>query len=124
MGKVALEGIEFHAYHGAYPEESILGNRFTLDLELETDFRGAMQYDSLKDTVDYAELYRLIKKRMDVKVKLLEHLGFSIVSDIVGAYPEVKSVSLTLKKHHPALGGIVQYSAVTVRYPEDFKGIQ
>ena len=109
MGKVALEGIEFHAYHGAYPEESILGNRFTLDLELETDFKEAMLHDSLKDTVDYAKLYQLIKARMDVKVQLLEHLGHRI-----------KSVRLTLKKHHPALGGIVQYSAVTVCYPEDF----
>ena len=61
MGKVALEGIEFHAYHGVYPEESILGNRFTLDLELETDFKDAMLHDSLKDTVDYAKLYKLIK---------------------------------------------------------------
>jgi dihydroneopterin aldolase len=120
MGKVALEGIEFHAYHGAYPEESILGNRFTLDLELDTDFKEAMLYDNLRDTVDYAKLYQLIKARMDVKVKLLEHLGHRIVSDILVAYPKVKSVRLTLKKHHPALGGIVQYSAVTVCFPEDF----
>ncbi|MDX5339202.1 MAG: dihydroneopterin aldolase [Cyclobacteriaceae bacterium] len=120
MGKVALEGIEFHAYHGAYPEESVLGNRFTLDLELETDFKEAMLHDSLKDTVDYARLYQLIKARMDVKVKLLEHLGHHIITDILQVYPKVKSVKLTLKKHHPALGGIVQYSAVTVNYPEDF----
>ena len=120
MGKVALEGIEFHAYHGAYPEESVLGNRFTLDLELETDFKEAMLHDSLKDTVDYAKLYQLIKERMDVKVKLLEHLGHHIITDILKVYPKVKSVRLTLKKHHPALGGIVQYSAVTVSYPEDF----
>lgn len=120
MGKVALVGIEFHAYHGAYPEESVLGNRFTLDLELETDFREAMLQDSLKDTVDYAKLYQLIKARMDVRVKLLEHLGHRIVSDILAAYPQVKTVKLTLKKHHPALGGIVQFSSVTVSYPEDF----
>ncbi|WP_026950350.1 dihydroneopterin aldolase [Algoriphagus mannitolivorans] len=120
MGKVALEGIEFHAYHGAYPEESVLGNRFTLDLELETDFREAMLHDNLKGTVDYAKLYQLIKARMDVKVKLLEHLGHRIISDILEVYPNVKTIKLTLKKHHPALGGIVQYSAVTVGYPEDF----
>ena len=120
MGKVALEGIEFHAYHGVYPEEAILGNRFTLDLELETDFSQAMINDQLEGTVDYARLYQLIKTRMEVKVKLLEHLGNLIVLDILEAYPKVKSIRLTLKKHHPALGGIVQYSAVTVCYPEDF----
>ncbi len=120
MGKVALEGIEFFAYHGAYPEETILGNRFSLDLELETDFKEAMLHDSLEGTVDYAKLYQLIKVRMEVNVNLLEHLGHCIVSDILKAYPKVKIVKLTLKKHQPALGGMVQYSAVTVSYPEDF----
>src|SRR5690606_3118524 len=97
-----------------------LGNRFTLDLELETEFREAMLHDDLKDTVDSATLSQIIKDRMDVKVKLLEHLGHRIISDILEAYPKVPSVRLTLTTHHPALGGIVQYSAVTVCYPEDF----
>lgn len=120
MGKVLLEGIEFHAYHGAFPEESVLGNRFTLDLELSTDFSKAMEKDELKHTVDYAKLYALIKARMDVRVKLLEHLGKLIIEDIRHSFPEVKTIQLTLKKHHPALGGLVKFSAVTVYYPEDF----
>jgi 7,8-dihydroneopterin aldolase/epimerase/oxygenase len=120
MGKVALEGIEFYAYHGAYPEESVLGNRFTLDLVIDTDFREAMIQDSLEGTVDYAQLYQLIKSRMEVKVKLLEHLGNLIVLDILEAFPKVTRVQLTLRKHQPALGGIVNYSTVTVCYPEDF----
>jgi len=121
MGKVALEGIEFHAYHGAFPEESILGNRFTLDLEIETDFSSAMTEDKLSETIDYAKLYALIKSRMDVKVKLLEHLGYLIIQDILEAYPQTQKATLTLKKHHPALGGLVKHSAVTVRFPEDFQ---
>lgn len=121
MGKVALQGIEFHAYHGAYPEESVLGNRFTLDLELETDFKKAMLHDDLSATVDYGKLYQLIKARMDTKVKLLEHLGHLIVQDILEVYPTIKQVRLTLKKHHPALGGLVNFSAVQIQYPEDYQ---
>ncbi len=121
MGKILLEGIEFHAYHGAYPEESILGNRFTVDLELETDFREAMLEDDLNKTVDYGQLYRLIKSRMEVKVKLLEHLGHMIVTDILAEFPKTKKIIITLKKHHPALGGLVKHSAVTILYPEDYQ---
>lgn len=120
MGKVSLEGIEFHAYHGAYPEESILGNRFTLDLELETDFRQAMLHDDLSATVDYTKLYKIIKARMDVKVKLLEHLGHMIVTDILEVYPATTQIRLTLKKHHPALGGLVNFSSVQIQFPEDY----
>lgn len=121
MGKVSLEGIEFHAYHGAFPEEEILGNRFTLDLELTTDFFKAMSEDLLHETIDYGKLYALIKARMDVRVKLLERLGYLIIKDILSAYPQTESVTLTLKKHHPALGGLVKFSAVTVKFPEDFQ---
>ena len=120
MGKVSLEGIEFHAYHGAYPEENVLGNRFTLDLELETDFKVAMLQDDLKETVDYTKLYKLIKDRMDVKVKLLEHLGHLIIEDILKVYPAVNKIKITLKKHHPSLGRLVKFSAVQIQYPEDY----
>ncbi|EAZ80083.1 dihydroneopterin aldolase [Algoriphagus machipongonensis] len=120
MGKVSLEGIEFHAYHGAYPEENVLGNRFTLDLELETDFKKAMLQDDLKSTVDYTKLYKIIKDRMDVRVKLLEHLGHLIIEDILKYYPDTKEIKITLKKHHPSLGGLVKYSAVEIHYPQDY----
>lgn len=121
MGKVALEGIEFHAYHGVYPEESVLGNRFTLDLELETDFKEAMLHDDLEATVDYSKLYQIVKARMAIKVKLLEHLGHLIIQDILEAYPKTQQIRLTLKKHHPALGGLVNFSSVQIQYPEDYR---
>ena len=120
MGKILLEGMEFHAYHGVYPEEAIHGNRFTLDLAMEIDLQEAMKSDLLEATVDYAQLYGVIKSRMEKRVKLLEHLGFTLVNDILDAFPQIKAMTLTLKKHQPAVGGVVQFSAVTLSYPEDF----
>ena len=120
MGKILLEGMEFHAYHGVYPEEAIHGNRFTLDLAMEIDLQEAMKSDLLEATVDYAQLYGVIKSRMEKRVKLLEHLGFILVNDILDAFPQIKAMTLTLKKHQPAVGGVVQFSAVTLSYPEDF----
>lgn len=120
MGKVSLEGIEFHAYHGVFSEETKLGNRFTLDIHVDTDFRNAMLYDELKDTVDYAKIYQIAKSHMHKPVKLLEHLGHLIITDILKIYPASRKVSLTIKKHNPAIGGLVNYSVVTVNYPEDY----
>jgi len=120
MGKVRLEGMDFHAYHGVYPEERVLGNRFTVDLELSTNFQEAMLHDRLEGTVDYTLLYKLVKARMEQPVKLLEHLGHGIIKDILQAYPALELVHITVKKHHPALGGLTQFSAVTVSYPADF----
>ncbi|MBM3168323.1 MAG: dihydroneopterin aldolase [Algoriphagus sp.] len=120
MGKILLEGMEFHAYHGVYSEEAIHGNRFTLDLAMELDLQEAMVSDRLDATVDYAQVYELIKSRMAIRVKLLEHLGYVIIEDIRNAFPQIKALTLTLKKHHPAIGGKVQYSSVLLSYPEDF----
>ncbi len=115
-----LEGMEFFGYHGVYPEENVLGNRFTVDLELHTNFKVAMETDRLDGTIDYAQLYSLVKARMDRPVKLLEHLGYGIVQDIRAAYPEVYQIRITLKKQQPAIGGLVDFSGVSLSYPEDF----
>ncbi len=37
-GKVALEGLEFHAYHGVYPHERSSGNKFEVDVIVDTEF--------------------------------------------------------------------------------------
>jgi len=120
MGRVSLEGIEFHAYHGVFSEEKKLGNRFTVDIHVDTDFRRAMLYDELKSTVDYSALYNIAKSHMQEPVKLLEHLAHLMVEDILKAYPDVASVQIIIKKHNPALGGVVNYSVIKVAYPEDY----
>ena len=103
-----------------YPEERVLGNRFLVNLELDTDFEDAMLTDRIEGTVDYAQLYQLVKLRMGNRVQLLEHLGYGIIQDIRAAYPQVSKIRITLKKHQPAIGGLVDFSGVCVSYPEDF----
>ncbi|WP_194774245.1 dihydroneopterin aldolase [Pararhodonellum marinum] len=121
MGKVSLEGIEFHAYHGYFSEEKKLGNRFTVDITVETDFRKAMLEDDLKATVDYSKIYQIAKSHMQEPVKLLEHLAHLMVKDILVAYPHAEEISIRIKKHNPALGGVVNYSVIEVNYPLDYE---
>ena len=37
MGRIALTGMEFHAFHGCFKEEQIIGTNFIVDLLIETD---------------------------------------------------------------------------------------
>jgi dihydroneopterin aldolase len=120
MGKVKLKGIEFHAFHGFYKEENQLGNRFTLDLQVESSFKNAMIRDQLDDTIDYVKLYQIVKSHMAEPVKLLEHLAHLIIQDILNIYPESKKIEVKIKKHNPPLGGLVKKSIVTVNYPSDY----
>ncbi|AWW29902.1 dihydroneopterin aldolase [Echinicola strongylocentroti] len=121
MGKVSLEGIEFHAFHGVFSEEKKLGNRFTVDIHVETDFKKAMLDDDLNETVDYSRIYQIAKSHMEEPVKLLEHLAHLMVQDILSAYPKLQRIDIIIKKHNPALGGVVNYSVVKVSYPLDYQ---
>ncbi len=47
IGRVALEGLEFHAFHGVYPHERESGNFFEVDIAVETDFSAAAQHDDI-----------------------------------------------------------------------------
>jgi 7,8-dihydroneopterin aldolase/epimerase/oxygenase len=120
MGKVSLQGIEFHAYHGVFAAENQLGNRFTIDLTVHTDFKNAMLHDQLDQTVDYVKLYDIVKSHMAQPVKLLEHLAHLIIQDVLKIYPECQEIEVQIKKHNPPLGGLVNQSLVTVQFPKDY----
>lgn len=120
MGRVRLEGASFYAYHGVFPEENKLGNKFLVDIDLSYDFKKAMVEDDLESTVDYGKLYAITSKHMLKPVKLLEHLAHLIIQDALEEFPRIQDIQITIKKQQPAVGGLVQYSSVTVFYPEDY----
>ena len=60
-GKVSLEGLEFHAYHGVYAHERSSGNKFEVDIFVETDFDESAFRDELAGTLNYEDLYVVVK---------------------------------------------------------------
>ncbi len=105
MGKIILEQMEFYAYHGCFKEEQIIGNRFIVNLELETNTAAAEISDKLHDTVNYQEVYYLIKLEMDTKSHLLEHIARRIMEKVMGSFPAVSGLKLRISKMNPPLGG-------------------
>jgi dihydroneopterin aldolase len=114
LDKVALEGMEFYAYHGFYDEERRIGNRFTVDIEVTTDFNLAATNDDLTGTVDYVKLYAIVKERMDIPTKLLEKVGQDIVQAAFSQFEAISGITLSISKHNPPFGGICNRSKVTL----------
>ncbi|MFN7602307.1 MAG: dihydroneopterin aldolase, partial [Bacteroidota bacterium] len=79
-GKVVLEGLEFHAYHGVYPHERSSGNKFQVDISVETVFSDSAFRDELEGTINYEDLYAIVKAEMEKPSKLLEYVGHSIAT--------------------------------------------
>src|SRR5210317_2294639 len=104
MSTISIEKMEFYAYHGCFKEEQIIGTRFLLDLYLETDTTEAEKTDKLEETVNYQEVYLLVKKEMEIKSKLLEHVGRRILDAVKESFPQAKSAEIKISKMNPPLG--------------------
>ena len=52
--------MRFYAFHGVLPQEQKAGNYFRVEATLYTDFSRALTSDELTDTVNYAEICRVI----------------------------------------------------------------
>ena len=113
-GRVALEGLEFHAFHGVYPHERESGNWFEVDIAVETDFSEAAQSDELAGTVNYETLFRMVKEEMEKPSRLLETVAEKIVDDVLKALPSVKSVELKISKLNPPIGGKCRKATVSL----------
>ena len=59
--KILLEGMEFYAYHGVNEIEKTQGQRFIVDVELSANLARAAETDSLTDTINYSDVFRLVK---------------------------------------------------------------
>ena len=114
IGKVELEGLEFHAFHGLYPHERISGNWFEVDIAVETDFSMAAATDELAGTVNYEVLFRIVKDEMDRPSKLLETVAEKIVNDVLTELPAALSVSLKISKINPPIGGKAKKATVSL----------
>jgi len=113
-GRVALEGLEFHAYHGVYPHERSSGNKFEVDIIVETEFSDSAFHDDLSGTINYEVLYEIVKAEMAKPFKLLETVGNAIAQHALKTFSEAKTVEVKISKFNPPIGGVCKKATVTV----------
>jgi len=116
-----LSGMEFHAYHGCFEKERADGNLFVVDFKAEYHFKLAAKSDRLDDTVDYGDVYKVIREEMDKPSNLLENVAWRIVKSISAKFPQFIRFQIRISKSNPPVGGACQWSRVTLFYPHDNK---
>ncbi len=99
--------MEFHAFHGCMEHEQTLGNTFIVSLSLELDTALAGQTDNLGHTLNYQLVYDVLKREMEIRSKLIEHIGQRILDSILNSFPQISEVNVKLSKLNPPLGGKV-----------------
>jgi len=113
MDRLILRRMEFYGYHGVFPEENRLGQKFLVDLELTLDLSRAGWSDDVKDTVNYADVCALVKEIVEgPPVKLIETLAEKIASKVLDTYTIVYEAAVAVTKPHPPLD--IAFGGVTV----------
>ncbi len=103
MFTICIHDLQFIAFHGCFEEEKVLGNKFTVNLEAVTNDN---KVEHINDTVNYVDLFKIIKKEMDTPTKLLETVMQRIVSDIFTKHLSIGSIKLSITKNHPPIKGL------------------
>jgi len=117
MVTVQLQNLLFIAFHGIHEEEKILGNEYIVNATIEyQETRDVIIH--INDTVNYASIYEIIKRRMSIPTPLLETVAMEAGHEIHQHFPQIKSVHLSINKMHPPIEGM-QGSAV-VKWSKQF----
>lgn len=114
MDYIYLNDMEFYGYHGALPEENVLGQIFRVTVTLATDLKQAGETDDLNATVNYAEVFELCKAVTEGKAyQLIESVAERIAAQILERYAsQVKGCKVLIVKPNPPIRG--HYASVAV----------
>jgi len=105
MQHLTIRRIECHAYHGCLKEETLIGSRFSVDVDFSGDFYGAVVDDDLSKTIDYVEVHRIVREEMAIPSKLIEHVAGRILNRMKRQFPLAGSCRVQITKYNPPVNG-------------------
>jgi dihydroneopterin aldolase len=112
--RIRLHNMQFYGCHGVNPEEHTLGQRFEVDVEVCLDTRPAALQDDLHLTINYAQVYKTVKRIVEEeRFALIETLAETLATTI-GQQFQPSAVRVCVRKPHAPLKGILDYVAVDI----------
>lgn len=114
MYTIHIKGIHIYAYHGCLPEEAVVGGDYVVNISLRGDFSKAAASDKLQDTIDYIEVYSIVKKEMGIRSNLIEAVAKRIANNLKDTFSAINGLSVEVIKKNPPTGGEVDEVSVLI----------
>ncbi len=112
--RLVLKNMVFYGFHGVFAAEKELGQQLQVDVELYLDLKSAAAADDLELSINYVEVYTLVKEIVEEReFNLLETLAETIAGEILAAYT-VEEVVVRVRKPSPPSGGILDHVEVEI----------
>jgi dihydroneopterin aldolase len=114
LGRITVNGIRFHAFHGLTKLERQIGVRHRVDIAMKADIEKAAGTDRIEDTVDYREIHDIvIRVGRQNSFHLIETLAVRIAQEILERF-RCDEVRVSVQKETPVLDGMVDSVGVEV----------
>jgi dihydroneopterin aldolase len=111
---IELENMVFHALHGCYDLEKVVGNRYLVGLRLEVEAGAAAASDDLSKSIDYLTAYEVVRRQMEQPSNILENVAYRILDALYATFPTLEHATVKVSKLAPPLGGKVEKVSVTL----------
>ncbi|RWZ51278.1 dihydroneopterin aldolase [Halobacillus fulvus] len=113
MDKIYVNQMEFWGYHGLFPEENKLGQRFYADVELELDLTPASKTDDMTKSIDYGAIYETSKRVVEGEAyNLVESVAEKLAGQLLEEFELLEACRITLYKPDPPIPG--HYKSVAI----------
>src|SRR5215203_2685995 len=101
MMKVFLKDLQFNVPRGTFEEEHMIGTQLAIDIEIF--FKEVSRVENENQTVNYVDLYEIVKRQITKNGGLLETVAMDICADIKREYPQVIEFNITISKLQPPI---------------------
>lgn len=113
MVTIELQNIRLKGYHGFYEGEEAIGSMYEINLKVSYH-EGRSDFSDIRDTINYAELYDIVRQRMQARMPLLERVADGIVRRIKHQYPNTKEVVISIFKLQPPIESLEGRIGITL----------
>jgi 7,8-dihydroneopterin aldolase/epimerase/oxygenase len=118
MVTIELHNIRLQAYHGLYEGEQKTGSPYEVSLKITYD-EGQVKFDDLKNTINYVDVFEIVKQRMKVPTPLLEKVAEGIIRKLKHQYPFCTEIILSIYKLEPPIENIQGKLGITMHKKYD-----
>ncbi len=103
-GKIFVQGLRLHAFHGHFAHERKYGQTFEIDLDLVADLAAAAAGDDLKATVDSGKVVATTRQVFCGEPRVLvEAAALDVARALLEKFSRIESVVVRVGKVAPPI---------------------
>lgn len=108
---IEITGITAVGFHGVYPQERTVGQKFVVDMKLSLNL--AKLKDNLSKTVNYADVAKIVVEHIKAEpLNLIETVAEAIAMQVLTEFSLVKEITVKVHKPQAPLG--IEFADVIV----------